>query len=253
MPYRLSNTVAGLACCFTLLLTCAVAAAGPAPEQAPVAEAEDAVQTVAVTETRDPVWKSYRKLLKGMDAFDRLHALAPNAALKFVVRPQQAQLSMAGLQMKIIGDHTDMVLPIADDNTFVIPRSAAAADDDAELRLNRSQKLYRFRPDIHTPGLAPQTRRLGDLRLECEVRWAVDKFDMSFLSAAFLTPLGGACHSSRARLWHTMPETFTSVTLSHGGRQEKLAAARLDPTDHHRYSPPLHDDSWPDDTLLMFD
>lgn len=242
MQRRLPVTVARLVFCIAASCTTLAAAAAP----------EDEVQSVAVTDSRDPVWKSYRKMLKGMDAFDRLHRLAPAASLKFLIRAQQENLPMDGMQMRIVGEHTDLLLPIAGDYTFELPRSVAAADDDAELRLNRSQKLYRFTPDIRSPGIAADARRLGDLRLECEVRWAVDKFDLSLVAAAYIGLRGGACHSSGARVFYTAPHAFTGVTLTYGERQQQLAADRLVFNGRQRYAPMLQDDSWPDDTIITF-
>jgi hypothetical protein len=38
-----------------------------------------------------------------------------------------------------------------------------------------------------------------------------------------------------------------------GSRRERLPAERLDAKDRARYAPPLHDQSWPDDTLVEFE
>lgn len=210
----------------------------------------EAVQQVAVASSKDPDWKPYRKMLAGLDAFERHHALAPRAELKFILRPQQAKLSVADLKLRIVGDSTNIDLPIAADATFVVPRDESAAKDDADLRLSSKKGLFRWRPDIHTAGLPAGTRRLGDLRLECEVRWAIDKFDASLIQLAYLVPLGGVCHTSRSRVFYTSASPIVGATLVAGSRREKLPAERLDAKDRSRYAPPLHDQSWPDDTLV---
>ncbi|WP_229212086.1 gamma subclass chorismate mutase AroQ [Duganella sp. BJB475] len=211
------------------------------------------VPQVAVAGTKDPDWKPYRKMLDGLNAFDQYHALAPKAELKFILRPQQPNLTLADLKLRIVGDSTNIELPIAADSTFSVPRDESAAKDDADLRLNSKKGLFRWRPDIHTAGLPAGTRRLGDLRLECEVRWAVDKFDASFIKLAYIVPLGGVCHSSRSRVFFTTATPIAGATLVSGTRREKLPAERLNATDRTRYAPPLHDQSWPDDTLVEFD
>ncbi len=210
-------------------------------------------QQVNVAGTRDPDWKPYRKMLDGLDAFNQYHDLAPKAELKFILRPQQPNLTVAGLKLRIVGDNANIELPIAADATFSVPRDEAAAKDDADLRLSSKKGLFRWRPDIHTPGLPAGTRRLGDLRLECEVRWAVDKFDASFIKLAYIVPLGGVCHSSRSRVFYTTASPITGATLVSGSRREKLPAERLDAKDRTRYAPPLHDQDWPDDTLVEFE
>jgi hypothetical protein len=192
-------------------------------------------------------------MLDGMDAFDHYHSLAPQAELKFILRPQQPNLTGADLKLRIVGDSVNIEVPIAADYTFSVPRDESAAKYDADLRLSTKKGLFRWRPDIHTAGLPGGTRRLGDLRLECEVRWAVDKFDASFIQLAYLIPLGGVCHTSRSRIFYTTASPITGATLVSGSRREKLPVERLDAKDRTRYAPPLHDQSWPDDTLVEFE
>jgi hypothetical protein len=231
-----------------LFVSSSVMAAPDAEQSTP-----EPAQQVTVAGSRDPDWKPYRKMLDGMDAFDHYHALAPQAELKFILRPQQPNLAVSELKLRIVGDSANIDVPIAADYTFSVPRDENAAKDDADLRLSTKKGLFRWRPDIHTAGLPVGTRRLGDLRLECEVRWAVDKFDASFIQLAYLIPLGGVCHTSRSRVFYTTASFITGVTLVSGSRREKLPVERLDAKDHTRYAPPLHDKSWPDDTLVEFE
>ena len=233
-----------------ILLTISVSAMAETDTQD---SSPEITQQVAVSGSRDPDWKPYRKMLAGMDAFERYHSLAPQAELKFILRPQQPNLAVPDLKLRIVGDSVDIAIPIATDNTFSLPRDEAASREDADLRLSSKKGLFRWRPDIHTQGLPAGTRRLGDLRLECEVRWAVDKFDVSFIQLAYLVPLGGVCNTSRSRVFYTTAAPITGVTLVSNSRREKLPAERLSPKDHTRYAPPLHDKSWPDDTLVEFD
>ncbi|NBV15614.1 MAG: hypothetical protein EBS11_03425 [Janthinobacterium sp.] len=192
-------------------------------------------------------------MLDGIDAFDHYHSLAPQAQLKFILRPQQPRLTASDLKLRIVGDTVNIEVPIAADLTFSVPRDESAAKDDADLRLSTKKGLFRWRPDIHTAGIPVGTRRLGDLRLECEVRWAVDKFDASLIKLAYLVPLGGVCHTSRSRVFYSSDAPITGATLVSGSRRERLPAERLDAKDRARYAPPLHDQSWPDDTLVEFE
>ena len=61
-----------------------------------------------------------------------------------------------------------------------MPRSEAAEDANSELELNRKRRAYRIAPDIRTPGLPVNQRRLGDLRLECKVMIAIAKEEIPF-------------------------------------------------------------------------
>jgi hypothetical protein len=85
------------------------------------------------------------------------------------------------------------------------------------------------------------------------VRWAVDKFDASLIKLAYIVPLGGVCHSSRSRVFFTTASPIAGATLVSGSRREKLPAERLDAKDRTRYAAPLHDQDWPDDTLVEFE
>ncbi len=64
--------------------------------------------------------------------------------------------------------HT-LALPVGSDALFDVPRSQQAWDANAELVLRRKRNEVRVWPYVRTPGLADNQRRLGDLRLECQV------------------------------------------------------------------------------------
>jgi hypothetical protein len=78
-----------------------------------------ALPTVEVPNTRSPVDKSYRKMLQGMQRFERERTqLAPQASLRFRLLPRQPGTEMRGIKLKIVGDTTSMALPVADDNNY---------------------------------------------------------------------------------------------------------------------------------------
>jgi hypothetical protein len=124
---------------------------------------------VKVTTTRDPVDKSYRKMIKGMERFEREHAFAPNASLRFQLLPRTPDVNMDGITLRVAGDTVSVPVPIALDNSFVLPRNEQALREDAAVLANRKTTSMTWRAMIADPGLPPGTRRLGDLRLECRV------------------------------------------------------------------------------------
>ena len=72
----------------------------PAAAQTVPAPAEAApLASVQVRATRDPVDKSYRKMLLGVDRFERDHALAPNAVLRFRLLPRLPGTTLAGVTL----------------------------------------------------------------------------------------------------------------------------------------------------------
>jgi hypothetical protein len=231
-----------------------------------------ALPPVEVRELRDPVEKSYRKIVRGMDLFEQRHNLAPNASLRFKLVPRNRETNMQGVALSITGETVMIPVPLAADNTFALERSQRALDEDAVVVPNRRALSLSWRADIRTPSLPANTRRLGDLRLECQVGMEAELVSGS---GSVVEAIARAI-SDRGYCDQRVPEYFFfaerplwSVTLVHGSRREVLpvdqmyagmsrspmmssdlrycdCAVLLDRT----YYAPLGDRSWPDDTLL---
>jgi hypothetical protein len=239
------------------------------------ASAQDALrpQTVTVTSTRDPVDKSYRKMIRGMERFEREHALAPRATLRFHLLPRTPGVNMRGITLRALGDQIALPIPVAEDNTFTLPRNEQALREDAAVVANRKTSSMTWRAQVITPGLPPRTRRLGDLRLECLVGMEAGLVSNSsplfgWISDALTSP-EQVCNSPDGNFLFFNERPIFSVTLRAGERTEILpfrmlyaggeqtrdmlpfcdCQALLDRT----YYAPIWDRSWPDDTLLSFD
>ena len=230
-------------------------------------------QTVTVTSTRDPVDKSYRKMIRGMERFEREHALAPQATLRFHLLPRTPGVNMHGITLRVLGDHIAIPVQVADDNTFVLPRNEQALREDAAVVANRKTTSMTWRAQVSTPGLLPGTRRLGDLRLECLVGMEAGLVSNSsplfgWLSNA-LTGADDVCTSPNGNYLFFAERPVFAVRLRAGARSEVLpfhflyaggglpreelpfcdCQVLLDRT----YYVPLWDTSWPDDTLVEFE
>jgi hypothetical protein len=257
---------------FAAILACTVACASE-PREKTGAAAEVAVPAVTVLATRDPVDKSYRKMLRGMDVFEKKHAMAPNASLRYKLLPRQRDTNMDGIVLEILGDSFVIRVPLAPDRTFTLERLAKALDEDASVRPNRKADSLTWRTDIRTPGLPPNTRRLGDLRLECHVGMEADLVSNVIpvigQISKFLDRMRDYCDKSDAHYYFFAERPLFSVTLVAGSRREILSVDELyagssdDPlskTDlaycdcqvllDRTYYMPLGDRSWPDDTLV---
>ena len=250
----------------SLLLVAAASAAGAAAAQEPAAK-------VTVSTTRDPVDKSYRKMIKGMERFEREHAFAPNAALRFQLLPRTPDVEMAGIKLRVAGDTVSVPVPIGLDNSFVLPRNEQALSEDAAVLANRKTTSMTWRALIRTPGLPPDTRRLGDLRLECRVGTEAGLVSnnsqmFAWLSNA-LTSADQVCNSPNGNYLFFADRPLFGVRLRAGGRVEDLPFKMLyaggDQTPEmlrfcdcqvlldRTYYAPLWDKSWPDDTLVEFE
>ena len=238
-----------------------------------VAAPAEAIQTVRVPYVRDPVDKSYVKMIKGMDRFARDHALAPAAELRFRLLPRLPNTSMDGITLRVAGDQVSLPLALAPDLSFVLPRSEQALREDAAVVANRKSDSMTWRAWVRTPGLAPGVRRLGDLRLECRV--GMDAGLISNSSPIFawlsnlLTDTEQVCNNADGNYLFFADRPVFSVTLRFGARSEVLpfkmlyaggeqTRASLPYCDcqvllDRSYYAPIWDRAWPDDTLVEFD
>jgi hypothetical protein len=231
--------------------------------------------TVSAKANPDPVEKSYRKMIRGMDLFEKQHSMSPNGVLRFKLLPRKRETDLNGIVLEVIGSTVDFQVPIAADHTFSLQRNQQAFDDNAVVIPNRRAQSMTWRTDIRTPGLPPNTRRLGDLRLECEVglEAGLVSNDRSIVGriASAIADIG-YCSRKDARYLFFADRPLFSVALISGQRRNispvgKLyAAASDDPTlkedlpfcdcevlIDRTYFLPLGDSNWPDDTLVEFE
>jgi hypothetical protein len=235
---------------------CANAADAPAnsPDASVPASAAEA-QTVTLTSAKDPLFKSYRAMWAGMEAYEQFRQFAPNAPLKFTLirygDVNKFASDWKGVKLRIAGseDHPSISIPIAADGTFVVPRVQSAYDDDAELILNQKKSHVGGMPEIKTAGLPPNTRRLGDLRLECQVVQAIAKKDVNLLARAAVNTFtlgSNLCNFKSIDLGRTASDRMVSVTLMNGNQRRDV---RFSGT---KFFPPIQDKSVPDDALIEF-
>jgi hypothetical protein len=220
---------------------------------APQVDGAPGMQSVSVNAVKDPEIKSYRAMLAGLDAFDKHRALAPDAPeLRFVLSAlaDGTVVDFAHTKLSIRGDTVSIPVAIDANSSFVLPRNQQAADDGADLILDLRKGRIRGRPDVRTPGISANMRRLGDLRLECEVRSAIAKTETNFLfrgAMAAVTLGRGLCNSPNMHMGFFAGKNIERVTLVSDSRREPLAAYS-----GAHYFPPVGDRSWPDSTLIEF-
>lgn len=235
---------------FSLLALLAASLSSAMAQEQPPAPADTAngemQRIVDVQSTRDPDLRPYRTMLKGVDAYADHLRLAPNAPLRFMLIPASASGKLDGVTLHLAADNLSIPIPLAANGSFTLARDKAAYDANADLVSNKKRDTVRWRADIHTPGLPGNVRRLGDLRMECEIRWAVEQDQLSFVRRNLFRLAGGPCHSSLIHVPFPVFRTLLAVQARSG---ERTAAIRVT-DDQQRYVPPLHDLTWDDDTLL---
>ncbi|SDH14655.1 MULTISPECIES: hypothetical protein [unclassified Duganella] len=242
-----------------LLLT-----AGAAAQNAP---------SVTVAATRDPVDKSYRKMLAGMDIFERHHALAPHASLRFQLLPRLPTTQLDGITLRVAGDSVSLPVKVAPDHTFTLERNAQAAREDAALIASRKTSTLTWRAQVRSPNVPEGMRRLGDLRLECMVGVEAGLLSnnaqmFAWLGELFTSP-ARVCGLADGNYLFFADRPVYAVTLRDGKRRATLpmsalyaggtqTPATLPYCDcqvllDRSYYAPIWDRSWSDDTLLAFD
>jgi len=233
---------------------------------------------VTVTaQATDAVEKSYRRMMRGVDLFERLRpAMAPNAALRFKLLPRRHNTDIDHILLEIVGSSFAYPIDVNPDRTFTLPRDPKAQREDAMVSPNRKKMTMTWRTDIRTPGLPPDTRRLGDLRLECLVgleAGLVSNSSPLFAGIAnLLADPRAYCEKKNTQYLFFADRPLFAVTLVAGARRETLpidmlyAAASDDPglkndlpfcdcevLVDRTYFLPLGDRSWPDDTRVEFE
>lgn len=232
--------------------------------------------TISAKANRDPVEKSYRKMIRGMDLFEKQRGMSPNASLRFKLLPRRPETDMNRIEMEVIGSTVAFEVPVAPDHTFTLERNQKAFDENAQVIPNRKRQTMTWRTEIRTPGLPPNTRRLGDLRLECQVGMEAGLVSNSTnvvgRLARVILDTPAYCDRKVPLYLFFSDRPLFSVALVAGQRREILAIDKLyaaasdDPGLNNdlpycdcevlidrTYVLPLGDRSWPDDTLVEFE
>lgn len=190
----------------------------------------------------------YAMFLRGADAFVAHHGLAPAASLRFSVRdPRHAPLT--DLKLALVDDEDRLALPLDREETFALPAGSHFKGEGSWIVANRKSGTLDVYPRVMSPEIPDDQRRLGDLRLECEVMWAMrkDTAPLFIRVAARLT--AGICHSPNFALHKQVARKLAAAALVQGDRKESIALAK----GGYAYIPPLYDRSWSDDARVVLE
>ena len=206
------------------------------------------------------------------DAFERHHALAPDATLAFRLYARLDAKDLARLRLFLVDGQQRTEVPLDDHQRFALAPdwARAAADRGVLLQTNLPDGAVAWKVDVRTPGIADDRRRLGDLRLECEA----DTFHGN-LQRGLRTPVSAIldasdelCLLDDAEVWFAERPIFGVALVSgtrrrvlpysyrHGSTGTMTLAGLFDwpyALRDRAYFLPLADRSWPDDTEVRFD
>lgn len=211
--------------------------------------------------------KTLAQLFKAQALFDKFHALAPAAELKFRVYARtQAELAQR-LELGLMTPVGRQPVVLDGEDRFVIDPAWRLLPERTELRSRLADGRVTWRPDIRTPGVPDGERRLGDLRLQCRIGFD-SGVARGLKGLAWL--LSFAIDECEDPEWS--PSNFAdrpvfAVTLVHGERWLVLSAGLLHglrdgggqdydwgySLRERMFRVPLGDASWPDDTRVLIE
>jgi len=209
-------------------------------------------QSIHINSIRNPELKSYRVMAAGLDAFDAYHALAPKARevrFQLVAGSRAPADAMQDLSLRIAGNETSIALPLSADGSFTLPRSAQADSEDADLITNKKKGQYRWQPVIHSDGVPAGMRRLGDLRLQCQVTIAIAKKEIPFWVRTLVGTLLRTtdwCSAEQLKMGTRSDAPLASATVLDG---EQRIALKVEKEGRSFFSP-IGDTRYADDTLI---
>lgn len=245
-----------------------VLAAGSPAFAAPPEEAVPVVQVVGGL--ADPDEHAYRRMLKGVEAFEKYRHMAPDASLRFRLYPRLNGVNVDGVKVAIQSESGKQMLPLDEKLSFVLPRDAKALEEGARVTVNRKSRSFAWVPEVRTPGLPPNTRRLGDLRLGCEIdRAATLMVGAKTPAYLALETAVDVCMKYPGYWLYYGERPLFNVTLADGKRRQAVFSEwmygnRLPKIIHvfydfypvltdRAYTINLADSSWSDDTLVELD
>ncbi|MES2756342.1 MAG: hypothetical protein V4693_03125 [Pseudomonadota bacterium] len=229
-----------------LYLFCVPAKASTSAHEQKAQSDLDTDAVIYVKGIRDPDWKPYSAMVKGVRRFEEKHDLAPTAELRFILVPRRSGADMNALQLRLQGDEVSLEIPLNAGNIFTLPVEPGLVQDKAELTLNRTAGSVRWLPYVRSSTTTDTVRRLGDLRLACEVHWAIDRETLPFAARTAISALGGPCNfvSQKGTYSFFEDRRIIRATISLNGRTEPV------PASGYSFTPPLRELRWSNDSLI---
>ena len=187
--------------------------------------AEKPIQTIAISGLRDQDWRPYNYFLRGIKIFEELHSLAPRTDLTFILRPQNDGVDLGKLTMALENDDFRRPISVNADGIFKLPNDPIAAKKNAEVSINQKRNHFKWNfLAIRTPGMAPNERRIGDLRLTCEVYVAMEKWSKIRIEFGLTDEVFSSNVCQHEKIYWTFyePQILKSAAVVNGSYRREL-------------------------------
>lgn len=216
------------------------APAAPAPATSGGVPAQSVSDDIVVTGLLRPLTMSAKEFARAVKAHRELHLVyAPQSRLIFQVRAAAGADGRGMENLKLTFRSKNGIVPVAidADNRFTLP---ALPGKGWKLVANR-RRGFGILPLVLSPGTGDADRLLGDLRLQCEVLWAMAKPDLSILMRAAAGALGGFCRGSVLPFFEWSDRAIADASVSTGALTRSVYVTE----DRHAYRAPVYDKTLP--------
>jgi len=212
----------------------------------------DTFMVVRVSGLRAVPWKSYRAMRAAIAAYENYRPiLAPDAVFRFALMPPPGTALPPNFALRVRA-RDGREFPIALDNRelFDLP-DLPDLDSEADLVSNLKGARLRIGLLVHTPGVAPEKERLGDVRLRYVINEAIaNADDPDARGTCWRTKSRPHCKFVRVSVWHNPRAPAAGAVIVEGERRAALVSSR-DPVSPS-YKMPLSRD-WGNDAVVEFD
>lgn len=195
-----------------------IALSAAAPAIANAAPAEDVFAPIEIVASQKNYRLTAKQLRDAVETFGRERPVyAPRATLAF--EPQGKVEPARPLRLRLSNGKGD-VIDLTPDRAgrYTLP-ALDFRQSLWELRANRPVGRIRLRAVTISPDGSDSDRRLGDLRLNCRVMFAIVRHELSFAERTMLGLIGDPCKSSRISLFASTDAAIGTATLMEGSRR----------------------------------
>jgi hypothetical protein len=182
------------------------------------------------------------KMLRSIQAaYAKNRHLAPQAPLRF--RVEGASKADVALRFWLSTGDDIVNLPISADGTINL--SNIVVTKETKLYSNRANGVLNLRPEIFSPNTTNQARRLGDLRLECRITWAMAEAEIPLPIKVPFAWVGNPCASKKIGIYLKGPFPLSRATVEYEDKTKSLPVDKRD-----SYRPPIYDKKVPNEAVV---
>ncbi len=199
------------------------------------------LETVTVQGSPSSTAGTYESLIRGVKAHEtRREDLSPHSRLFF-----QVSKTTTALYVEVKDDLIE--IPLGSNNTFTLPLENVQPGPWKLLAYGKNGT--EILPLVESEITREDRKRLGDLRLQCQVLWAMVQPDIAVGTRALLKMSGGLCNSSVVAIYFPTDRKINAATLSHLQTRFPVKVQ----VGSTGFSVPLKDKNIPNDAIIALE